>query len=447
MSAKDLLDTIRVESPCEVSWDLMIGNDQVRFCEHCNLTVKDLSQLTRKRALRLVRASKGRLCVSYHSRPDGSLVTRSARQKLYRISRRTSRIAAGAFSATLSLSSASANIGHVGSEIDHGSAANVSQDPARQLYLGATIVGTVTDPNGAVIPGATIFLSNTQTNLAMATSSNNAGEYRFEGLDVGHYSLRIEAPGFGPEVFSSVFLNANATQRLDQKLEVALIEESVEITAQAEDVRVVRLGGAVAMVEPSEPLVKAARGDELQDVLALLTRENVNVRDKATGTTALEQAILNGNREMVQILISAGADANSQNESKQTALMMMGEEVTADIVWDLIHSGAKVNGKDGDGDTALIEAAMVNNVAVLNALLQAGAKLDEKNDAGQTALMLAASNGLIKNVRALIAAGADINARDKEDKTSLSYAKEYDHGKVIKLLLSYGAVELVQVEN
>ena len=82
----------------------------------------------------------------------------------------------------------------------------MSQDPARQLYLGATIVGTVTDPNGAVIPGATIFLSNDQTNLAMATSSNNDGEYRFEGLDVGHYSLRIEAPGFGPETFSDVFL-------------------------------------------------------------------------------------------------------------------------------------------------------------------------------------------------------------------------------------------------
>ena len=90
----------------------MIGNDQVRFCEHCNLTVNDLSQLTRKRALRLVRASKGRLCIRYHSRPDGSLVTKSAPQKLYRIGRRASRIAAGAFSATLSLSSAAAAHGY-----------------------------------------------------------------------------------------------------------------------------------------------------------------------------------------------------------------------------------------------------------------------------------------------------------------------------------------------
>ena len=59
--------------------------------------------------------------------------------------------------------------------------------------------------------------------------------------------------------------------------------------------------------------------------------------------------------------------------------------------------------------------------------------------------MLAASAGEIKNVRALIAAGADMNARDKENKTALSYAKENDHDRVVKLLLSYGAVEWVQV--
>ena len=440
MSAKDLLDTIRVESPCETSWDSMIGNDQVRFCVHCNLTVHDLSQLTRKRALRLVRASKGRLCIRYHRRPDGSLVTRSVPQKLYRIGRRASRIAAGAFTATLSLSSAVAQTGNVGSTLNQGSVAAVSQDPSRLLYLGATIVGTVTDPNGALVPGATIFLTNDQTNLAMATSSNNDGEYRFEGLEVGSYSLKIEAPGFAAGVLGTVYLGANATQRLDKKLEVASIEETVDVTAQEQGEQVI-VGGAMMVVEPSEPLVKAARDDELQVLLALLTRENVNVRDKATDSTALEQAIQNGNREMVQVLLSAGANANSQNESKQTALMIMGEDSTGDIVWDLIHSGAKLNLKDDDGDTALMETAMVNNVGVLNTLLQAGAKVDEKNDEGQTALMLAASSGLIKNIRALIAAGADMNARDKENKTPLSYAKENDHDRVVKLLLSYGAVE------
>lgn len=446
MSAKDLLDTIRVESPCETSWDSMIGNDQVRFCEHCNLTVNNLSQLTRKRALRLVRASKGRVCIRYHRGSDGSLVTKSATQKLHSIARRASRIAAGAFSATLSISSVAADNGNVGTNLNPDRVVALTQDPARRVYSGASIAGTVTDPNGAVIVGATIILSSDETNLTMATSSNHEGEYRFDGIDRGVYSLRIEARGFAPVDLAASYVFTNSTQRLDKKLEIASLEESVEITSRGTDVEQVVMGGAMVMVEPSEPLVKAARNDELQDVLALLTRDNVNVRDKATDTTALEHAIRNGNREMVQVLLYAGANVNSQDASKQTALMSIGEEGTADIVWDLIHSGAKVNLKDGDGDTALMEAAMVNNVSVLNTLLQAGAKVDEKNDAGATALMLAASEGLIKNVRALIAAGADMNARDKENKTPLSYAKENDHDRVVRLLLSYGAVEWVQVE-
>ncbi len=441
MSTKDLLDKIQVKTPCTADWDSMIGNDQVRFCEHCSLTVQDLSQMTRKRARRLVAKSRGRLCVRYRRRPDGSVLTRAVPQKLFRIGRRASRIAAGAFSATLSLTSAVANPSNERFDLNASSVATASQDPSRQVYQAGTIVGTITDPNGAVIAGAMISISNVQTSLALFASSNFNGEYRFEGLEPGLYSLRIEASGFDPSDVGSVYLAANNTQRADRRLEVATIRGEVEVQAVSE-IRQFRTMGVVAMaVEPSEPLVIAAQGDELQDLLAVLTRDNVNVRDKATGTTALEHAVRDGNREMVQALISAGADVNRRNESKETVLMMLGEEATSDMVWDLIHAGAKVDLKDDEGDTALIEAAMVKNLSVLTALLHAGAKVDARNDEGQSALMLAASNDLTRNVKALIAAGANMNARDKEGKTALTYAKEAEQDKVVKLLQSYGAIE------
>ena len=436
MSAKDLLDRITVESPCDASWDSMIGNEQVRFCEHCNLTVHDLSQLTRKRALHLVRASKSRLCIRYQSRPDGTILTKSPSPELHRIARRASRIAAGAFSATLSLSStAGAHSSPITALVSGSNLVSVegrSGSSVQPLFSGASISGTITDQNGAVIPGAMVNISNVTTGQARVVISNDEGVYQCQGLEAGTYSLTIQAPGFTSSEIKDIVLQSDTHMQFNQMLEVG------EIYATA---------GAMAMPEPSNPLVKAALEDDLQVLLGLLTRDNVNVRDKATGTTALEHAIQNGDREMVQVLLSTGADANSQNESKQTALMMMGEEATADIAWDLIHSGAKIHHKDSDGDTALIEAAMVNNVSVLNTLLQAGAKVNEKNEAGQTALMLAAANGLIKNVRALIAAGADLNARDKENKTSLSYANQNKEPRVVKLLLSYGAVEWIQLKS
>ena len=157
------------------------------------------------------------------------------------------------------------------------------------MFKTLSIIGTIHDANGALIPGATIAISNSQTHLALVTSSNYEGEYRFESLGPGVYSLGIEAPGFAPTVVGDIVLRPSVTQRLNQTLEVAGIHEEVEIQAG----ETVVMGG-MAFVEPVEPLVKAAQEDDLMGVEALLAGNNVNVRDKRTDTTALEHAVRNG---------------------------------------------------------------------------------------------------------------------------------------------------------
>lgn len=435
MSATDLLDRIQIKKPCNSDWDSMLGNDQVRFCEHCALTVHDLSQMTRKRARRLIAKSNGRICVRYTRRPDGSLVTRAMPQKLFRIGRRASRIAAGAFSATLSLAAPVANASIERLTVTQGSVAPAPQDPSRPIYSWSAIVGALTDSQGIAISGATVFLSSNEPSFSLITSTDSQGEFRFEGLEAGTYSLRFEASGFSPADAQGLYVGPNSTQRSNMRLHTEGIQQEERVE------RFATMGAAIMIVEPSEPIVKAAKEDDFLEMLAVLTRENVNVRDKATGATALEHAVRNGNREMLQALISVGADVNSRNESKETVLMMLGAEATPDMVWDLIHAGAKLESKDDEGDTPLIEAATVNNLGVLQTLLQAGAKVNAKNDEGQTALMLAASNDMMKNVKALIAAGADMNACDNDGKTALDYALDEGNEKVVKLLQSYGAAE------
>ena len=66
MSPKNQLDQIQVSSPCSADWDTMIGNQQVRFCEHCNLSVHNLSAMTRHRLLELRE-------VAITSSPSGSI--------------------------------------------------------------------------------------------------------------------------------------------------------------------------------------------------------------------------------------------------------------------------------------------------------------------------------------------------------------------------------------
>jgi ankyrin repeat protein len=196
---------------------------------------------------------------------------------------------------------------------------------------------------------------------------------------------------------------------------------------------------------PREPLVRAAHSDDIDALKQLLVgKPNPNVRDKHSHTTALEHAIFNANREILQLLLTAGADVNLRDSLGQTPIMMLGEKITPEIVWDLIRAGAKVNLRDQEGNTALIEAGACNNLEVLKALLEAGAKVDARNNVGETALMRAASEGLVNNVRALILAGEDVNARDGEGRTALMRALENEHRPVLRLLRSYGVDESMQ---
>ncbi|MEP6637576.1 MAG: ankyrin repeat domain-containing protein, partial [Acidobacteriota bacterium] len=438
MSVKDLLEKIQIENPCTADWDSMSGNDQVRFCEHCSLSVQDLSQMTAKRAMRLVVESRGRLCVRYH-RPVIVPAT------LHRIGRRASQIAASAFTAALTVSSAVASqptqsdsSGRHQTQLSEIAQSSLLE--TKSAYFGS-ISGAILDTAGAVVPGATITLGNESSNYLLGTTSDSEGRYTFEQLDPGVYRLTIERSGFSRGEIPQILLAENGLQHIDHTLQVAEINAEVEIGGNDTERGQFVTMGLMSMVSAAEPLVQAAQDDDLAAVEAALLNADVNLRDRNLGTTALEHAVRNGNREMVQVLLDAGADVNARNNSRETVIMMLGEEATSDIVWDLINAGAKVNLADEDGDTALMEAAAFHNLSVLRTLLEAGAKVDHRNKEGKTALMIAAGNGHLANVRSLIRAGADMNARDKEGKTVLDCAIENNQERVIKLLQSYGAVE------
>jgi hypothetical protein len=88
----DVLDDIRVASPCPMDWDRMVGDEKRRFCEHCGLHVHNLGAMTREEAMALLaQASGGRVCARFYRRADGKVLTRdcpvglaAARAKLVR---------------------------------------------------------------------------------------------------------------------------------------------------------------------------------------------------------------------------------------------------------------------------------------------------------------------------------------------------------------------------
>ncbi len=69
------LEDLRIASPCHEPWSAMSGDDRERFCDRCELQVHNLSGMTRDDATRVVAEAEGRLCVRFHRRADGSVLT------------------------------------------------------------------------------------------------------------------------------------------------------------------------------------------------------------------------------------------------------------------------------------------------------------------------------------------------------------------------------------
>ncbi|MBS1809750.1 MAG: carboxypeptidase regulatory-like domain-containing protein [Acidobacteria bacterium] len=95
-----------------------------------------------------------------------------------------------------------------------------------------TIFGTVTDATSAVIPGATITITNTATNVETITVTNDSGYFTMPNLQVGSYSVAATKEGFKKRLRSGLTLEVDQKAQVDMTLETGAVSEVVEITAQ-----------------------------------------------------------------------------------------------------------------------------------------------------------------------------------------------------------------------
>lgn len=95
----------------------------------------------------------------------------------------------------------------------------------------ATIVGTITDTTGAVVPGAKVIARNLGTSFQFETTTTAEGSYFLPNLNSGSYELRIEAAGFKTVQRSGIVLRINESPRIDVQLEVGNVTESIKVDA------------------------------------------------------------------------------------------------------------------------------------------------------------------------------------------------------------------------
>ena len=110
----------------------------------------------------------------------------------------------------------------------------------------ATVNGTVRDPSGAVIDGATITLTNLDTAVSRNSVSNSAGDYVFIDVQPASYSLKAVKTGFTTQTQQPVVLSVNQTATLSFTLTVGSTQQSVTVGASA-----IAIESSTASSEPS----------------------------------------------------------------------------------------------------------------------------------------------------------------------------------------------------
>src|SRR5271168_5398204 len=100
-----------------------------------------------------------------------------------------------------------------------------------QDVQSATVVGTVTDPTGAVVPNATVTVMNMATNVTARATTNAEGAYYIPFQPAGTYTLTIDATGFKKYVQTGIILEIGQTPRFDVRMDVGTTSQQVEVTA------------------------------------------------------------------------------------------------------------------------------------------------------------------------------------------------------------------------
>ena len=97
----------------------------------------------------------------------------------------------------------------------------------------ATFYGTVTDQTGAVVPGASVTMTSDETGAILTKTSDASGQFVFDFVHIGSYTLRVEAQGFKKYQITGLQFAAAQNVRRTFSLELGTVADTVEVAAGA----------------------------------------------------------------------------------------------------------------------------------------------------------------------------------------------------------------------
>jgi hypothetical protein len=188
----------------------------------------------------------------------------------------------------------------------------VAPAPVLAQVSNGQISGRVTDASGAVLPGATVTATQTETQFVRTTVTNEVGAYTLPNLPVGPYRLEASIQGFQTFVQSGITVQVNANLVVDPTLRLGNIAETINVEGTASDIEVeTRRMGVGTVVERERILELPLNARQVTDLITF-SGAAVQVPNSviATMVTGVNISVAGGARFGVQYLIDGALSNN-----------------------------------------------------------------------------------------------------------------------------------------
>src|SRR5580658_5725768 len=186
----------------------------------------------------------------------------------------------------------------------------------------ATIVGTVTDPSGAVVPNVAVTITNTETGVSQVIPTNDAGQYVAVDLQVGRYKVKAEAKGFKAAEQKDITLNIGDRIRVDFQMQMGAAQETVTVEATA--VHVQTDSGEVSNLVSGEEVAQlSTNGRTIYSLTMLMPGASSNMPDfqVATPVGGSGAVSFNGLRYAHNIYLLDGGEDDDRGGSGGMSVM------------------------------------------------------------------------------------------------------------------------------
>ena len=191
--------------------------------------------------------------------------------------------------------------------------------PAWGQEVTAAVVGTVTDPSGAAIPGATATATDVDRGTVWKAQTNGAGDYNLLRLPVGNYTVKITKDGFQSAAQPVFTLVLNQTARIDVQLKVGKVSETVEVSSAAAVLQTQSVDVSTVIDANTNVSLPLASRNYLQLTLLAPGVTNVDPDGMRSPQNMLNSGrpYINGNREQANEYLIDGI-LNSEDKNNET---------------------------------------------------------------------------------------------------------------------------------